>query len=238
MIFNKKNETDSVIIFLHIPKTGGYTLNSIIDKQYEGYCDIKENFFDYGRNIPLVKYIDIIGDVNKLEVLRGHLFFGAHRSIPQKKYSYITMLRNPIERVVSEYYFIKRWKNNRPNLQAVKKMSLYEFLTNKDYNTITLNRQTLMIAGKYDVNLAKSNLKNNFSVIGVTERFNETLCVLKNNFGWRINTYKKENVTKNRPAIKDISKEIIEIIKIKNQLDIELYEFANNLLDKQINKFD
>ncbi|SHJ50521.1 sulfotransferase family 2 domain-containing protein [Paramaledivibacter caminithermalis] len=233
MIFNKKKETNSVIIFLHIPKTGGFTLNSIIDKQYRGFFDIK-GFFDYGWQIPLADYINSIGDIKKLEVLRGHLFFGAHNHIPQKNYNYITLLRAPVERVVSEYYFIRRWKNNRPLLQAVKKMTLHEFVTKKEYNGITSNRQTLMIAGQYDLAKAKYNLEKHFSIVGITERFDETLYVLEKKLGWKINKYKKENETKNRPSIDEIDHDTIEIIREKNQKDIELYKFANELLDNQL----
>lgn len=239
MILNRETDTTSVIIFIHIPKTGGCTLHSIIHKQYRNYYDIKPSFWwrPPEDTSSLLDYLDELG-VKKLEVLRGHIQFGIHKHLPQKKYTYITLVRNPIERVVSLYYYIRSSEKDNWH-HIVKKMTLYEFVTSNFFNPGTLNVQTRLIAGnnRDDLKTAKNNLKEHFSVVGITERFDETLCIIEKKLGWKVDKYENQNVTKNRPSINEIPNEIIEIIVKKNQKDIELYNFANKLLDEQINQY-
>lgn len=223
---NKEKETDSVVIFLHIPKTGGTTLQHIILEQYSIW-----------RNCLLD--VLTIEEQKKIELVKFHMLFGYHKKLPQKKFTYITLLRNPIERLISESYFFRRM-NSSPKIGDLS--ALYEYVTDEKYNCFklpyiaTVNLQTRLIAGKVedDLETAKNNLKKYFSVVGITERYDESLYVMEKKLGWKINNYKKINVTPDRPTIEEIPKEVIEIIKTKNEKDIELYTFANKLLDEQL----
>lgn len=236
MILNKKKETAKVIIFLHLAKTGGYTLNSIISKQYDDNYDIIKPFTT---RIPWPEYLQE-EEKKRLEVLSGHFHFGIHKQLPQKKFTYITLIRNPIERIISFYYYIRNYKIH-PEHHIFNQISLYEFVTkersfNKTLNQRTFNHQTRILSGtnNYDLKAAKKNLENYFSIVGISERFDETLYVMEKKLGWKIDSYKKKNVTPNRPSVQEISEEIIDTIKKKNQKDIELYQFANKLLDKHL----
>lgn len=228
VISNKKKETDNVIIFVHIPKTGGATLCAILEKEYKDYYDIQRV------KIPMSKYLQQ-DQTKKLEVIRGHFGFGIHKLLPQKKYTYITILRDPIERVISAYYYIRRSKPHKLH-DLLNKITLNKFVTNRNFHHQTFNMQTRMLTGNSgtDLEIAKKNLKNYFSIVGITERYDETLYVMKKKYGWKIDNYRKRNVTLNRPSVKKIPKETIEIIKKKNQNDIELYQFANKLLNNQL----
>jgi hypothetical protein len=227
-ISNKERATDNIIIFVHIPKTGGTTLCSIIEKQYRDYYDIAQ------LKIPLSQYLKK-NDTKRLEVIRGHFSFGIHRLLPQDKHTYITILRDPIERVISAFYYIRRSKPHKLH-NIVKNITLYEFVTNKRFDHQTLNKQTHMLAGKKDADLqeAKNNLKKYFSVVGITKRYEETLYVMGKKLEWKIDNYKKRKVTQNRPTVEEIPKDVIKIIRNKNQKDMKLYQFANTLLDKQL----
>jgi hypothetical protein len=215
MNINSEKEIDSIVIFLHIPKTGGCTLDQIINRQNQ-------------KKIKLV----------------GHQFFGVHKNFPQINFTYITLLRNPVERVISLFYCccnhssirLRKWFSN---------ITLSDFVSNEEYDYFkslergifsTANLQTRMISGKdeADLEMAKNNLKNYFSVVGITERYDESLKVFQKKLGWEINGYSKANVTPNKPALAEIPAEIIEIIKSKNEKDFELYQFANQLLDEEL----
>jgi hypothetical protein len=85
--------------------------------------------------------------------------------------------------------------------------------------------------------MAKQNLKNYFSVIGIANQFNETLILLKLVFGWKNLFYTRANVNERRPEKKFISAQARANIERDNQLDIRLYEFAQQLLKEQISQY-
>ncbi len=232
MIINKDKNTDQVIIFLHILKTAGMTLNGIIRNHYENKYRIED---PYWMQEPFEEYLAKFdtGTLNKLEVLRGHFHFGVHESLPQKKYTYITLLRNPIEQVISYYYFTR---TRYPGI--LDDISFDEYLKDDEHNWRTSNLQTRFLSGTTsqpgDLETAKKNLEQYFSVVGITERFEESLSVMKQKFGWRVGAYDNKNVIANRPKIYQVSDEALLLIRQKNQDDIKLYEFANKLLDKSL----
>jgi hypothetical protein len=84
--------------------------------------------------------------------------------------------------------------------------------------------------------LAKKNLQEAFTVVGLTERFDETLLLLKNAFYWRNVFYVKLNVTRSRPQSDEISPETRCAIHEHNQLDLELYHYAQELFAEQLRR--
>ncbi|UZW65149.1 hypothetical protein OC195_13080 [Priestia flexa] len=81
---------------------------------------------------------------------------------------------------------------------------------------------------------AIENIEKYFSIVGVTNRFNESIYLMKKEFGWEDLSYQKVNVTKKRPSLKEVPTDIIQKIKEKNELDIKLYEYVNKRLSKQV----
>ncbi|MGF9947290.1 sulfotransferase family 2 domain-containing protein, partial [Priestia megaterium] len=146
-------------------------------------------------------------------------------------YTYFTMMRNPIERVISLYYFLKTYPGYyRENMEN---MSFEDYI---DWDPQAKNGQIQQICGIHSqigLEKAKENLKT-FKVVGITEMFNESLLLLKDKLGWNDIAYKRKNVTKSRPLLQEVPTEIIKKIKKNNQLDIELYEFAKSDLIKQL----
>lgn len=238
IILNKEKETDQVLLFLHLPKSGGNTFYGIISgqKRYRATCDILNcNVYDL---TPEEK--------KRVEMVYGHMAFGVHEQLPQADFAYITFLRHPIDRVISHYYFHRGITDpTNPLGEMFNNMTLYEYVTSAEWNdnpavaASTVNIQTRMLTETMEDNLetAKNNLLRHFTVVGTTERFDETLSVLEKKLGWEIEAYEKVNVTSVRPALEEIPREIIEIIKSKNEHDLALYHLANQLLDEQLKEF-
>ena len=88
-----------------------------------------------------------------------------------------------------------------------------------------------------DVNRAAIiTIKDNFSLVGITERFDESLILLKHLLGWQtINmVYAKKNVTRPCSFDKPLSHETLSLIEKHNLFDIELYKHVCNLFDQQV----
>lgn len=112
-------------------------------------------------------------------------------------------------------------------------MTLEEFVL-KDPET--QNHQTKLACGdpeNPDITKAKENLKT-FTVVGVTELFNETLFCLKKEYDWDDIHYTRKNITKNRLAKEEVPSELINLIRKYNALDFELYDYAKKLLCEKL----
>jgi hypothetical protein len=230
--------TDHCIIFLHLPKTGGVTLRRTLKWKYSPMMTFEtltkpaESFDE----VPLEKR-------RNLRVLNGHLNYGVHEYIPQRC-EYITLLREPIARVISYYYYIlghpKHWRHE----ELVRSgMSLDEFVRTSPDRGVE-NDQTRMLAGRGAGELdagslgrdaldeAKRNLEK-FLVVGLTERFDESFILVRRALGWRFPLYATANVA-DRP--KSASEAAIEVIRRRNQLDLELYDFARERFSAEVER--
>jgi hypothetical protein len=72
----------------------------------------------------------------------------------------------------------------------------------------------------------------------VTEQFDETLLLLKRTFGWRYVLYRRQNVTRSRPARAEVPAGTLEVLEERNQLDRALHTYARELLREQIARQD
>ncbi len=229
------------IIFIHIPKAAGQTLKLIINRQYK-----KSKIFSVdGANVDeSVEIFKKLPEVRRREirVLMGHINFGLHSYFLQPA-TYITMLRNPVDRIISHYYYVLRTPNHYLYNQVTShNMTLDEYITS-GISMEMHNGQTRLLAGingnsQELLEVAQKNLQKQFACIGISERFDETLILLKRYFKWRNIFYAKINVAKTRPNKEDISKDTLDLIKKHNELDIYLYRIVKNEFEKIINNQD
>jgi len=236
----KRDVKQQTVIFLHVPKAAGSTLHTVFNRQYK-----RANVFtiDEEQSIEDLKQLSKTQRA-QIEVLKGHMYFGLHELLPQPS-TYITILRDPVERVISHYYYILRNPSNELyNQVASTGMSLKDFVLSGLSLEID-NGQTRLLSSTGAVvpykqcssevlESAKQNVKERFSTIGFVERFDETLILLKRAFKWDMPFYTKSNVTQNRPLKTEISKSTLDVIEAYNQLDIQLYQFAQERFEEQI----
>lgn len=212
------------IIFTHIPKTAG---TSFITQMVEPNIGLDAMYYYKGKKSWL--------EMNKARYrfIGGHSSYGLHRLI-LRDYQYITFLRNPIDRAVSHYYFIYSGKSanyEHPMYRVCRKYSLQEVYQK---NLLSPNLITKCIAGvngnaivrNSDLKKAKKNLMDSYAIYGIQERYQESMKLFANFFGWNKGLYEdvpKQKVTPYKPIIDE---GISTALKEMHQYDIELYEFA------------
>ena len=81
--------------------------------------------------------------------------------------------------------------------------------------------------------IAKENLANSFSVVGICERFEESLMLMAQTYDWEVPFYENRKVSKTRPNVEAAA---VELIKENNQLDLELYRFGKELFEESLEK--
>jgi Galactose-3-O-sulfotransferase len=225
------------LIFLHIPKTAGTTLNRIIEWQYN---PVSIFTVDPHRIRATVARFKKVSEQRRrrFRVVRGHLLYGIHEFLPQGA-TYITMLREPVARVLSTYAFILR----RPLHPLHRKLKAGR-LGVEDLIQMTPHRQNLQcrfISGigfgpncdERVLEVAKENLAREFRVVGLCERFQESLCLMIAAFGWKVPFYTNRKVTKSRPSIEPNG---IDMIREYNRFDLDLYDFARRLFEENLRR--
>ena len=226
------------VIFLHVPKSAGTTLNRLIEWEYPLFemYSVDPVLFRWSRarlwRLPQRR-------LKRFRVFKGHMPFGLHQILPQPA-TYITVMRGAVERVISAYYFMSNYKLH-PNYWKFRRedWTLEDFVRRSPRENV----QTKMIAGvDYDepctaeiLAKAKENLRY-FSVVGLTERFEESLALMKLRFGWKLESYSSFNVTRTRPKERDLPQSTLDLITERNRFDIELYEWAAKLFEEAIDK--
>lgn len=181
----------------------------------------------------------------QIAMLKGHMGFGLHEYLPNPAV-YFTLVRDPIQRVVSHYYHVLRDPNHYlfPYTENGR-LGLAAFLETK-VPVMLDNGQTRLISGVWEtvpfgacdeevLQVAKTNLDEHFVLVGLTERFDETLCVLQDALGWSKNiSYVRKNVARNRPSKDALSRETLHAVLDTNRLDVALYDYAKQLFQEQM----
>jgi hypothetical protein len=231
---------DRSIIYVHLPKCGGTTFNRIIEWEYPllEVFSIDPSFFRWSYQ-HLLRWPQ--ERLARIKVFKGHMPFGLHKRLSQPA-TYITVLRDPIDRAISQYYF-PLTRRLQPQHRVVKNLTMEEYVQVTPYKNV----QTKLLSGldhgydflagecsAHELELAKRNLATRFSLIGLTERFDESLALAKLEFGWRIDRYADFNVTQGRPKKHQISAATRELIAEHNRFDVELYRYAQELFDEKI----
>lgn len=228
--------------FLHLPRTAGTTLNAVLRNHFapEAILSVydKDEYERHKYHSP-----DFF---TPIKLITGHLLLETTDppSIYGMPVSVITLLREPIARLVSEYEFLKTWKSN--HLYAVlneNSISFSEYLRSSErmLRYRGKNFMTRCIAGAdfdepYPVRAlsqAKKNLEHNFVFTGIQERFDESLVMLGELLGMtnllhdKRNALKAEARTAPDPAALELAREL-------NRADMELYDFAVALFDERV----
>lgn len=221
-----------MLVFFHIPKTAGLTFLQILSSHY-----LENEILDIRDEITFKKNENIAAEkLEKYKVLSGHFPYSFLAKCPADT-NCITFLRDPTKRVFSLYNF---YKNNRHldfwKRVDLKYIDLESFLTlspieSGDAQTrAIINREFSTV--EEDVAEAIQRLENNFSFIGITELFDESVLLLAKKMRWRNLIYKRQNTgdyEEKRPDQKLFSE-----IERLNQRDRAVYNYMETKLRNEL----
>lgn len=237
---------DCRLFYLHVPKTGGTTLQYLLAKNYRINDVLHVNAGEALRN-PAVLYKK--GDLPK-SVLMGHydmshLIYQAFNT----PFVHLTLLRHPVSRALSYYNYLKKMPNNQHHQKAISK-SFQEFVQSEDVFELN-NGQTKRLAGFMDLQaigqpqreqeileIAKANLVNYFSFFGLQERYTEFLLMARQLLGWPDIFHRRHNVSEKQVKKEEIGQEILADIRERNSYDLALYDFASELFEQRCRQLE
>jgi hypothetical protein len=246
------DRVDPLLALVHVPKTAGTTLTTLMRHHYRGGRFLTSgNIFSRFEQVE-AKLREIQGKAH-VHAVAGHFTFGlAEQALPGARC--LTILRHPIERTLSHYYFLVQPRPGRTRAAGPAivppwlplppaGLSLEEALAERSY--IPDNLQTRMLCGlvsPYDplppdaLEQARANLRERFAFAGTTERFDEFLALLNLELGWPTVAYNRYRVHTARPRRESLPADDVRVLEERNALDLELYAYADGLLEQALGR--
>ncbi len=202
-------------IFIHIPKTGGTTLKEIFKKDYHP-DDIYEDLSDFGT--PDISRI-------KQKVIFGHICY--HESYSGN--NLITVLRNPINRIISHYGHVLG--NDHPSKPFAEK-GLADYAGNPHHKQLDngmirqiTNTMHLPFGSIGSSHLADAlSALGEFTAVGILENFDEFIDRLFAKGIIKQREYESMNIGRINPE-DVLTSESMDAIISNNNYDIKLYNF-------------
>lgn len=205
-------------IFIHLPKTGGTTLNCLF----------------FGEDTPINPNYNYRHIVYDTKMSNSGDIFNPMKNDKFLNHQIFMMLRNPVDRVISEYYFLRERSEFFNLLKPVPK-NFSEYVSNKQ----TFNYNISFLLGKKIYNhdlvtqddfeqvinaIEKLDIK-----IGINEKFEESLNYFSQQLGFKLpKEVDSKRITLKRPSADEISDTLKQKIIDNNYLDEKLYQYALN----------
>jgi len=226
-----RDESHKQIVFLHILKTAGQSVMQVFEQNYEEGDRLFANRDQIVKMSPSV--------LQKYKIIYGHNLYNIHQLLISKPH-YFTFLRNPVERTVSHYKYLKRAKY----LKVVLSQTLEEFVSDPRTRPQIMNYQTRWIASHSLTALANIDQTDlletamgrleEFAFVGIVEEFEKSIHTLCHVFDWKVpNQLEKRNVSAVSAKPVEIPAKIVQEILDATQLDYELYQYGQELLNRK-----
>ncbi len=253
----------------HISRTGGLTLAHLLRQNFgDGHLDIYtqeiKNVLGPDRVKPTIGMLTpdelnrILDQHKEVKSISSHWIpIPSGVEILKERFGHIkllTFLRNPVDVIISKFFhFRQRYINSNKLPEHMiydYRNDLNLFLKHWEYvskhygvHDQCKNYTTYFLDNNLNQEKALSRLKKEFWFVGLTERFNEGLILLRDRFqqlGFSLNIYfsRRNKGPKARNERKElVTKEVLQNIREQNGLDTRLFEDTVHFYRENISNY-
>lgn len=218
------------VLFDHLPKCAGTMINSNLAKAYP------ERLTFYIDGAEPVKSAEEFKSLSQKNRWSKRLVYGhnAHQLLDfvNPKAVAITVFREPVDRIISHYYYVKRIKDHYLHDRVIKEKISLENYCSSDLSIELTNWYTWYyskmspeeIASNPDkaLDCAFQNVITNYKIIGFQDKLPQFLKAVETLLNVELEVTER-NKTEKRISIDDIEPFVIKKIEEANSLDIKLY---------------
>jgi hypothetical protein len=216
---------EGLILFNHIPKVGGNSIYYLfLEILGEDKC-FRHRVRKTKKHQTLRSITSLSADERKgLTFAMGHFEYGHHVLFEQPVY-YIGVVRDPVERMISAYYFNKT--HGRKKLREhINNITLEEYALEKYLNPnsrLTDNLQTEWLSGQTNFEAAKAIFENEYLLLCTTHQLDDFQIILQRLLGFKNDIIMQRNVTKDKQT--KLSDYTANLFREANSLDMAIYQY-------------
>ncbi len=208
---------------VHIPKTGGTTVRTILEKVYPD--ELQQAYHNPRGTTPHVT-----------RCVHGHNVFHEFKNRQHELAGaqWLAFMREPLERALSLYYFqLRHVEPAQPPIEQWLEDSIY--YPRRHPLRLEQNEQSKRLQKAC---FGKAPLSH-YALIGITEEFDLSIQVAQKMFAWPATSlqYQPVNKTKSKPTNVVISPAAIGKFKQLHQMDYQLYAAAKAQLQAHTKRF-
>ena len=202
---------------------------------------------------------------NTLDFIDGHFSYGLHRFL-SRPCLYITLMREPLERFCSSYHQFLHNHHRYLELSQGKKYTLEDYIRDLDgtnvnnrvkkfYSDVACDetvperasadkaeewrRITRFAQTRADTEDLKQRLRDQYMLVGLTERFDDFIFLLCRMMGWKVPyVIRHRNVSLRAPASKELSPVLQHQVREMLNAEYALYEYASTLFEEKWRTLD
>jgi hypothetical protein len=224
--FKSPLDLSQSFIFTHIPKCAGTSVNEFLMKTFSyGY-----HLYERDKNIHTE-----IRDPSTQNIIGAGGHF-AYRQNPLCIYKpdslHITLLRNPVERIISLYEYLLSQKNHyflNADLN-LRYEDINQFIREMAFEGNVC--ASFLAPGHDSSGRAIDFILKNYSIVGIVERldlFEKSLRQFLSNFVCPAEPIQFLNITPNKScSAQQLNPNSIDILYETNRLDMEIYSYFSN----------
>ncbi|XP_067135203.1 uronyl 2-sulfotransferase-like [Centruroides vittatus] len=243
------------LLYNRVPKCASTTLYTLMRK-----LSVLNRYVHYNSKVYDKKMIDLseqsrfvrrVADTPAPCSFDRHIFFVNFTRFGRSPPVYINLIRDPVERIISSYYYRRlaarnsRGKTGKPSSYWLNKKFRHcvanadpecSFVDGQSYGVLLLpyfcgqDERCLILNHPWALRTAKSNMERYYAVVGVVEEMNVTLRVLEATLpvffkgAWEV--YHNLSVRKNQNRQKEhVSEDLKAALRANLTSEYELYHF-------------
>lgn len=218
------------LISLHIPKMAGTSFKEALQTWFGSKLLL--HYFDEKNAAPPAKHNLYKGILKKRPkhglCIHGH--FNRYRNIGIENYypnsrQYITILRDPFETHVSNYFYTKKLMKNGVTFEKDISVAEQQMDVMRYFRKHKRSYLRFFLPEGISINNYQSVLDNNFIFIGIAERLQDSVDKLAVILGFKPITISHENTSPRDEPIPEFARE--EFMR-DNELEMAIYSYALN----------